>query len=33
VTCEILLEEVTRSTTTASGAYVIAECANAAERP
>jgi hypothetical protein len=33
VTCEILLEEETRATSTASGAYVIAECANAADRP
>jgi hypothetical protein len=33
VTCEILLGEETRATSTASGAYVIAECANAADRP
>jgi hypothetical protein len=33
VTCEILLGEETRSTSTVSGAYVIAECVNAAERP
>jgi hypothetical protein len=33
VTCEILLGEDTRSTSTVSGAYVIAECVNAAERP
>jgi hypothetical protein len=33
VTCEILLGDETRSTSTVSGAYVIAECANAAERP
>jgi hypothetical protein len=33
VTCEILLGDETRSSSTVSGAYVIAECANAAERP
>jgi hypothetical protein len=33
VTCEILLGEETRSTSTVTGAYVIAECTNAAERP
>ncbi|HEV8674946.1 MAG TPA: MmpS family transport accessory protein [Methylomirabilota bacterium] len=32
VTCEILLEGETRTTSTSSGAYVIAECSNAAER-
>jgi hypothetical protein len=33
VTCEILLGDETKSTSTVSGPYVIAECANAAERP
>jgi hypothetical protein len=33
VTCEILLGDETRSTSTVTGAYVIAECVNAAERP
>jgi len=32
VTCEILLDEESRTTSTSSGAYVIAECSNAAER-
>jgi hypothetical protein len=33
VTCEILLGDETRSTSTVTGPYVVAECANAAERP
>jgi hypothetical protein len=32
VTCEILLDDETRTSSTSSGAYVIAECSNAAER-
>jgi hypothetical protein len=32
VTCEILLDGETRTSSTSSGAYVIAECSNAAER-
>jgi len=32
VTCEILLDGESRTTSTSSGAYVIAECSNAAER-
>jgi len=32
VTCEILLDDESRTTSTSSGAYVIAECSNAAER-
>jgi hypothetical protein len=32
VTCEILLDDESRTSSTSSGAYVIAECSNAAER-
>jgi hypothetical protein len=32
VTCEIVLDGESRTTSTSSGAYVIAECSNAAER-
>jgi Mycobacterium membrane protein len=32
VTCEIALEEETRTTSTSTGAYVIAECSNSADR-
>ncbi len=32
VTCEILLDGESRTTSTSSGAYVIAECSNSAER-
>jgi hypothetical protein len=32
VTCEILLDDESRTTSTSNGAYVIAECSNAAER-
>jgi hypothetical protein len=32
VTCEILLDDESRTSSTSNGAYVIAECSNAAER-
>jgi hypothetical protein len=33
VTCEIALDGEVRTSSTSTGAYVIAECSNAAERP
>ncbi|HLE43931.1 MAG TPA: hypothetical protein VJB36_07940, partial [Methylomirabilota bacterium] len=32
VTCEILLDDENRTNSTSTGAYVVAECSNAAER-
>jgi hypothetical protein len=33
VTCEIALDGEVRTSSTSTGAYVIAECSNSAERP